>query len=72
MDCGPTCQGSFAQGSVVTLAATAAPKYLFLDWSGPCKLAVRVQRGTLPPQLLCEVTLNKSKQVKAKFVKVLP
>ncbi|UZR27706.1 InlB B-repeat-containing protein [Methylococcus mesophilus] len=70
VDCGPTCQGSFAQGSVVTLTATAAPKYLFLGWSGPCKL--KVQGGTLPPQLLCEVTLNKSKQVKAKFVKVLP
>jgi len=72
IDCGPACQGGFAQDSVVTLTATAAPKYLFLGWSGPCMLKVQVQGWTELPQLLCEVTLNKSKQVKAKFVKVLP
>ncbi|MDD2769704.1 MAG: hypothetical protein PHT19_13285 [Methylococcus sp.] len=61
IDCGPVCSASFDVGSAVTLTAMPAEGYKFKRWIGAgCGPA-----GKKP----CTVTLNKSKTVKAKFVK---
>ena len=36
VDCGANCSGSFAEGALVSLTATAAPGNSFAGWSGDC------------------------------------
>lgn len=59
IDCGPVCSASFDVGSTVTLKAKPAQGNEFKGWSG----------GGCVGKQPCTVTLNKSKTVKATFVK---
>jgi Divergent InlB B-repeat domain len=56
IDCGATCSASFAQGTVVTLTATAAAGSTFTGWSGDC-----TGTGT------CIVTMDQDRAVTATF-----
>jgi hypothetical protein len=56
IDCGPTCTASFAQGSVVTLVATASATFAFAGWGGAC-----AGSGN------CAVTMDTGKSVVATF-----
>lgn len=56
INCGATCVSTFANGTVVTLTATADPGAIFTGWSGAC-----TGSGT------CSVTMNGSKSVTATF-----
>jgi hypothetical protein len=59
IDCGSSCQAAFAQGSVVTLTATAAAGSQFSGWSGACSgLAA------------CVVTMDQARSVTAGFALV--
>jgi List-Bact-rpt repeat protein/prenyltransferase/squalene oxidase-like repeat protein len=56
IDCGATCSASFAQGTIVTLTATAAAGSTFTGWSGDC-----TGTGT------CTVTMDQARAVTATF-----
>jgi len=56
IDCGSTCSASFAQGTAVTLTATAASGSTFAGWSGACT-------GTGD----CAVTMDQARSVTASF-----
>lgn len=56
ISCGPTCSGSFATGTPVTLTAAPASGSTFAGWSGAC-----TGTGT------CMVTLNAATAVTASF-----
>jgi hypothetical protein len=58
IDCGNTCNASFAQNTQVTLIATPAAGSTFAGWSGDC-----IGTGT------CQVTLAAAKSVTATFNK---
>jgi hypothetical protein len=57
IDCGATCAGQYAPGTVVTLTATPAAGAVFTGWGGACS-------GTLTS---CSITLNASAAVNADF-----
>jgi hypothetical protein len=59
ISCPTTCTASFAQGSQVTLYASAAENYQFTGWSGACT-----------GQSTCVVTLNAATSVTATFVQL--
>ncbi|MDD2769076.1 MAG: hypothetical protein PHT19_10090 [Methylococcus sp.] len=59
IDCGGACTASLDIGSRVTLTATPAEGYKFKHWSGAGCAGIKP----------CAVRLNKSKTVKAKFVR---
>jgi uncharacterized protein (DUF362 family) len=56
IDCGSTCEASFAPGTAVTLAAAPQPGSVFTGWSGACS-------GTGA----CAVTMDGSRSVVASF-----
>jgi hypothetical protein len=56
INCGPTCSGSYAGGTSVTLTATAGTNYSFIGWSGACS-------GTGS----CVVTMDAAKSVTGTF-----
>jgi hypothetical protein len=60
ISCPPTCQASFAQGSRVTLYASAAANYNFTGWSG----------GGCSGQGTCTVTMNSATTVTATFAQI--
>ncbi len=55
--CGSSCNAPFDPGTVVTLAASAKPGYVFSGWSGACS-------GSNP---LCTVTMSASQSIMANF-----
>lgn len=57
INCGNTCQASFAAGTVVTLTATPPAGKTFAGWSGACT-------GTAPT---CAVTMNSALSTRANF-----
>jgi uncharacterized repeat protein (TIGR02543 family) len=57
INCGNTCQASFAAGTVVTLTATPPAGKTFAGWSGACT-------GTTPT---CAVTMNSALSTRANF-----
>lgn len=57
INCGSSCTASFTQGTVITLAATAATGSTFTGWSGACTGSVTT----------CQVTLDAAKSVTATF-----
>jgi len=57
INCGATCSGSFADGTVVTLTAAASAGSSFTGWSGDCS-----GTGT------CIVTMSAARNVTATFV----
>ena len=57
INCGADCTEVYAQGTVVTLTATAAGVDRFRDWLGACT-------GTVPT---CTVTMTTNKSVTARF-----
>ena len=57
INCGTTCSGSFASGTVVTLTARAIANRVFAGWSGACS-------GTAPT---CTVKMDGPKAVTASF-----
>src|SRR5262249_22222149 len=57
IDCGATCSVSFPWGTSVTVKATPAPRWGFLNWSGGCS-------GTNPT---CGLTIKTPVAVKAAF-----
>ena len=59
IDCGSTCTAGFAQGTVVTLTATAGDSSLFISWSGG---------GCSGSSNTCVVTMTGKTTVSAKFV----
>jgi uncharacterized repeat protein (TIGR02543 family) len=56
VDCGSTCSAQFADGTVVTLTATAAENSTFTGWSGACT-------GTTS----CVVSMTQARDVTATF-----
>jgi hypothetical protein len=60
ISCPPTCQATFAQGSQVTLYASAAANYSFTGWSG----------GGCSGQSTCTVTMNAATSVTATFTQI--
>lgn len=60
ISCPPTCQASFAQGSRVTLYASAAANYNFTGWS----------EGGCSGQGTCTVTMNSAPTVTATFTQI--
>jgi uncharacterized repeat protein (TIGR02543 family) len=58
INCGQACSASYASGTSVVLAATAAPGAHFAGWSGACA-------GTSTP---CTVTMDQARTVGAAFV----
>jgi hypothetical protein len=56
INCGKTCRADFAQGSRITLSATADEGFVFTSWSGSCT-------GTAP----CTITLDRATSVTADF-----
>lgn len=58
IDCGSTCSGSYAQGTSVSLTATAAAVSIFSNWSGACT-------GT--DSNTCTIVLNFAQSVTATF-----
>jgi hypothetical protein len=56
IDCGMTCEATFAPGASVTLTATPEGTATFVEWSGDC-----TGTGT------CSLTMDASKSVTAKF-----
>ncbi|HMT04936.1 MAG TPA: hypothetical protein PKD76_05275 [Solirubrobacterales bacterium] len=56
IDCGSTCSKQYEAGSVVTLAANAAPGSTFTGWAGACSGS-----GT------CQVTMSEARAVSAAF-----
>ncbi|HUP96559.1 MAG TPA: choice-of-anchor D domain-containing protein [Usitatibacter sp.] len=61
IDCGATCSADFANGALVTLAATAAPDSVFAGWSGACS-----------GMAACTVTMDAAKTVAATFNPIPP
>jgi len=61
ISCGPDCSRRFAQGTVVSLKAVAAPNSQFSGWTGGCS-------GTGA----CSVTLGSDTSVQANFTAALP
>lgn len=59
IDCGKTCSAKIAQGTQVTLNATPAAGFRFVNWSGACS-------GT---SQTCNVRVTKDTQVQANFAK---
>ncbi|MFN2466208.1 MAG: hypothetical protein ABR598_08105 [Candidatus Dormibacteria bacterium] len=59
INCGTSCTASFADGTVVTLTATADAHMSFTGWSGAC-----TGTGT------CQVTMGSNQQVSAAFAVV--
>lgn len=59
IDCGTTCQGSFADGSTVTFVANPKPQCIFSGWLSDCSSA-----GSSP---VCNLLMNGSKTVGALF-----
>jgi phospholipase C len=57
INCAPTCTASFANGTQVTLTATAGTNSSFAGWTGGCS-------GSNPT---CTFTLNASQQITATF-----
>jgi uncharacterized repeat protein (TIGR01451 family) len=58
INCGSTCSGSYAQGTSVSLTATAAAGSIFSSWSGACT-------GTDPNT--CTIVVNSAQSVSATF-----
>jgi hypothetical protein len=56
IECGATCEASYASGDMVTLTANPNDKSTFIEWTGDCT-------GSGP----CDVTMDAAKSVKAKF-----
>ncbi len=61
-DCGASCEASFVEGSVFTLAATADPGSRFTTWDGADCV------GTDP----CMVTVNNDLVINAEFIRTFP
>jgi hypothetical protein len=61
ISCGPDCSRRFAQGTVVSLKAVAAPNSQFSGWTGGCS-------GTGD----CSITLGSDTTVQANFTAALP
>ena len=61
IDCGTTCQASFATGTAVTLIATADPTSTFTGWSGDC-----TGTGT------CQITMDRDRWVSPTFAPIVP
>ncbi len=59
IDCGKSCSAKFKQGPTVTLTATPAAGYHFVNWTGACS-------GT---SLTCNVSVTKDTQAQANFAK---
>jgi len=57
IDCGDTCQATFAEDTEVRLEATPKPGSFFSGWSGACS-------GTTPT---CTITITEAKDVVASF-----
>lgn len=56
IECGSTCQGEFAGGTVVTLSATPEAGSVFAGWTGACAGATA-----------CQVTMDQARTVNATF-----
>jgi uncharacterized repeat protein (TIGR01451 family)/uncharacterized repeat protein (TIGR02543 family) len=59
VNCGATCSGAYADGTLVTLTAAAASGWSFTGWSGDC-----ASSGTSPT---CQVTMSQARNVAATF-----
>jgi hypothetical protein len=57
IDCGTDCDQEYSPGTQVTLTATPAANYTFIQWEGACS-------GTEPT---CQVTINQAQTVSAIF-----
>lgn len=59
INCGSICQAVIASGTTVTLNATPAAGWVFVNWTGDCSGA----------STTCTVTMNANKKPKANFVR---
>jgi List-Bact-rpt repeat protein len=58
VDCGPMCSQPYVEGTVVTLTATAAPKALFVGWTGCDAVSTTT----------CTVLVDRERSVEANFI----